>query len=242
MKKFYFLFWALQILFCSESVAQNFVLHYDFGEERQMITSTIELFKADEYGSTFFFVDIDYGSKTSGLRSEISLAYFEIIRGLKFWDAPLEIHAEYNGGIGQFKNSNQIREAFTINNAWLLGGHYTFHDEGFDNTFTIQAMYKYIQNKHNVSFQFTLVWNFQLVKSKIYFQGFADFWREDHVFFQFTNESPQTTQYVFLTEPQLWFQLFNNLSIGGEVEIGNNFSGRKGLKVNPTLAFKWVIN
>ena len=37
--------------------AQNIQLHYDF--RRNCATSTVEMFRADNYGSTFFFVDTD---------------------------------------------------------------------------------------------------------------------------------------------------------------------------------------
>ena len=48
--------------------AQNVQLHYDFGHSiydelstRPKLTSTVEMFKADKWGSTFFFIDMDYG-------------------------------------------------------------------------------------------------------------------------------------------------------------------------------------
>ena len=51
--------------------AQNIQLHYDFGgalydkdlHGRPVLTSTVEMFKADKWGSTYFFVDMDYTSK-----------------------------------------------------------------------------------------------------------------------------------------------------------------------------------
>ena len=59
--------------------AQNIQLHYDFGRSiyseqfsgpqsddvmrRQKVTLTLEQFKADNWGSWFYFVDIDFSSK-----------------------------------------------------------------------------------------------------------------------------------------------------------------------------------
>ena len=241
MKKFYFIYLSIHITQISVAVAQNFQLHYDFGTERQMFTSTIEQFKSNDNGSTFFFVDINYGSKASGIQKEISQVYFEIVKGLKFWDSSFELHAEYNGGIGQFKKNDGNREGFTINNAWLLGGHYTFNSELNNNTFTLQGMYKYIQDKHSMSFQITMIWNLQLVKDLLYFQGFADFWREDHEFIRSSDRIPSITHFVFLSEPQLWVQISKSLLVGGEVEVSNNFGGAKGFGINPTLALKWIV-
>ena len=35
-------------------------VHYDMGEDRGYVTTTIEMFKPDQWGSTFFFVDMDH--------------------------------------------------------------------------------------------------------------------------------------------------------------------------------------
>ena len=41
--------------------AQNVQTHYDMGKDRGYLTTTVEMFKPDKMGSTFFFVDMDYG-------------------------------------------------------------------------------------------------------------------------------------------------------------------------------------
>lgn len=41
----------------------NLQLFYDFGNGRQFVTSTFEMFHPDSWGNTFFFVDIDYNFK-----------------------------------------------------------------------------------------------------------------------------------------------------------------------------------
>lgn len=76
-------------------------MHYDFGDafygdklsNRPHLTTTIENFKADKWGSTFFFVDLDFGENT------MKSAYAEISRELRFWEAPFAAHIEYNGGL-----------------------------------------------------------------------------------------------------------------------------------------------
>ena len=41
----------------------NLQVFYDFGKDRKLVTTTLEMFKADDWGSTFFFVDYDYTTK-----------------------------------------------------------------------------------------------------------------------------------------------------------------------------------
>lgn len=59
--------------------AQNIQLHYDFGRNiykelkkssdtygRPALTTTIEMFRPDSFGSTYFFVDVDYAPGVKG--------------------------------------------------------------------------------------------------------------------------------------------------------------------------------
>jgi len=223
--------------------AQNVQLHYDLGKDRKYLTSTVEMFKPDKWGSTFFFIDMDYGTGgTTGVQGP-QLGYFEIARGLKFWKCPFEVHVEYNGGFGQTKSADvngvpQSNNAYPINDAWLFGGNYTWNTADYSKIFTLQAMYKNIRGKNDMSFQITGVWTVQMFKNKLTFDGFADFWREDNNFFLNAPLGTETN-FVFLTEPQLWFNCTKNFSVGSEVEIASNFALHKGVKVCPTIAAKW---
>ena len=58
------------VIAASPAKAQNVQLYYDAG--RTSATSTVEMFRADGGGSTFFFVDMDYSPKVVGAYWEIS--------------------------------------------------------------------------------------------------------------------------------------------------------------------------
>lgn len=86
----------------------------------------------------------------------------------------------------------------------------------------------------------TGTWYMNFCKDLLTFSGFVDWWREE-------------TKYgktIFLSEPQFWVNLNRikgvnknfNLSVGSEVELSNNFGGRDGFYVIPTLALKWTLN
>ncbi len=84
--------------------SQNLQLHYDFGEDRKYFTTTLEMFKPDEYGSFFFFVDMDYnypGNKS------MSLGYWEIARYINsYFIKDLSLTVQYNDGIMAIKDNN----------------------------------------------------------------------------------------------------------------------------------------
>lgn len=216
--------------------AQNVQLHYDMGEGRGYFTSTVEMFKPDKLGSTFFFIDMDYNV---GEVEGISMAYWEIARALKLGDSPLAFHAEYNGGFGQWK-AGDASGAFTINGAWLTGLDYSWNASDFSKGFTLQALYKYIRGKHDASFQLTGIWYVNFANNKLLFTGYADFWREDWVYYKGTPKE-EKTKYIFQSEPQLWYNFNKNFALGGEVELNANFGGMKGFNVMPTVGAKFTF-
>lgn len=211
--------------------AQNVQLHYDFGDGRKMLTSTVEMFKPDKYGSTFFFIDMDYGAEGTGVDNGISLAYWEIARAFK-WNETQKFmpRVEFNGGT--MKLVTPDFEGFVpIENCWLAGIERTWASADFSKILTLQANYKNIKGKEDAAFQLTAVWTIQMLEGKLTFTGFADFWKE---------EMPWATDYRFLSEPQLWYNPCKNFSLGGEVEISNNFVGAE-FAVKPTLGVKYTF-
>lgn len=230
MKKLFFA--AASMFLALGASAQNIQLHYDFNRSddnsKAVFTSTVEMFKPDKYGSTFFFVDMNYGEADV---KGVSLSYWEIARSLKFWDGPLALHVEYNAGHGMFTNKNSITgySGFNINPAWLFGVDYVWNNANFTRGVTLSAMYKSIKDYDKGSFQLTGVWYMHMLNNKVTFSGFADLWRQDAF---------EDGKYVFLAEPQLWYNVTKNFSVGGEIEFSNNFVS-SDFEVYPTAAIKW---
>ena len=78
MKKYFVLVFRYSISTSYHCLAQNLQLHYDFGKERKFFTATLEMFKPDTLGSTFWFVDFDFNFP--GNPRSMSAAYWEISR------------------------------------------------------------------------------------------------------------------------------------------------------------------
>ena len=212
--------------------AQNIQLHYDFGrhlypdqeEGRQSVTITLEQFKADKWGSWFYFVDVDFSNKF------VEGAYTEISREFNIGKKGFAAHVEYDGGLNRFGSFQQSA---------LLGGAWNGHSADFSKTYSVQLMYKryfksYEYTSAYNSFQLTGVWGLNFGKS-FTFSGFIDFWRGE--------DADGHGQLVILSEPQFWYNCNEHLSIGSEIEISNNFIYNtyddKSFFINPTLALKW---
>lgn len=233
MKKLFVIIVSIAALFAvQQAKAQNVQVLYD--TERGCVTSTIEMFSPDAFGSTYFFVDLDHNPLMTG-------AYWEISRELCFWQdteyAWLSAHFEYNGG---------MNTAMSFNNCWLAGATYSGHSADFSKTWSLTASYKAIPgtiglngSKQTHNFQITGVWGVSFANGWCDFSGFFDLWREARPW--------QGTKYIFMSEPQFWVNLNKvkgmenvNLSVGGEVELSANFVS-KGFHALPALGAKWTF-
>ena len=223
--------------------AQNIQLHYDFGRHlypneeagRQKLTVTVEQFKADQWGSWFYFVDIDLSHRfTEG-------AYTEISREFNLGKhSPFAAHIEYDGGLNRFGSFQQ---------AALIGPAWNGHNADFSKTYSVQLMYKqffksYDNTRSYASVQLTGVWGITFANKACTFSGYIDFLRGE--------DANNHGQLVIQSEPQFWYNLNSikglentNLSIGTEVEFGYNFIfntySNRDTFINPTLALKWTF-
>jgi hypothetical protein len=221
--------------------AQNIQLHYDFGRnlysndeaDRQKVTATLEQFKADDWGSWYYFFDVDLTSKTT--RS----IYTEISREINLSkNLPLAAHVEYGGGLW---HAPAIGNG-SYQQAGLAGIAYNGHNADFSKTWSVQALYKQFfksyEGTHSyASFQLTGVWGLNFLDNKMTFSGFIDFWRGE--------KANNHGCLVILSEPQLWYNVNKHFSVGTEVEFSNNFIvnyyNDKTFFVNPTLGVKWNL-
>ena len=238
MKKF--ILGGMMAVAALTATAQNIQLHYDFGRNiypdeeagRQKVTVTVEQFKADKWGSWYYFVDLDLSRKF------FKGAYTEISREFKLGSqSPFAAHIEYDGGLNLGGSFQQ---------AALVGAAYHGHNADFSKTWSVQLLYKRFFKSYDYtsayhSAQLTGVWGINFAGGKGTFSGFIDFWRGE-------NWRPGKEGHgmlVILSEPQIWSNVTSNISFGSEVEISNNFIyntyNDKSFFINPTLAFKWTF-
>lgn len=228
---------AAAIAFAFAANAQtNIQSFYDFG--RGYATSTVEMFKGDKFGDTFFFLDHYYttaGQRQDAMASAINGSYFEIERGINFWQdsdlKDLSGHVEYDGstwGAG----------------IWCFGAKYFLHSKDYSKTFTLALMYDLHMGvgSADIPIKFSGVWglNDLFGLKGLVFKGFIDVWGNNSTFLD-----GSSAKFSILTEPQLWFNLGglfdNHLDVGGEVELSYNFAGNKGFMCNPCAGFRWTF-
>lgn len=245
MKKVFILAALAAMSLAQTAKAQtNLQVFYDAG--RGYATTTFEMFKGDNWGSTFFFIDHYYATKDDregGAASAINGSYFEIERCFNFWSGSalkdLSFQVEYDGadwGAGIF----------------CFGPNYFMHSDDFKNTFNVALLYDVHvgYSSADTPIKFSGVWGMQDLfgVAGLRFSGFIDVWGNNQYCFPKDGGmlDGQETKFSILTEPQIWYnvgQFFGceNLNIGGEVELSYNFAGRLGFMCNPCVGMKWIF-
>ena len=220
--------------------AQNLQLHFDsrnslYGDKVAPInylTATFEMFKPDQWGSTFMFVDCDFNFD----KLNPGLAYAEIAREFKIGDFPLLPHIEYNGGLGLVRGTGS---GFSIPSSYLGGVGYPFQlGNFFMSTYVAYKLNAFKELSHDA--QWTLTWNSTLANGKISLGGFLDIWSENKN--RLGTGDVEGKKMVLLSEPQCWYNITSQFAIGTEVELSYNFVNGNGpdkFYAIPTIATKW---
>jgi hypothetical protein len=223
--------------------AQNLQLHYDFGKGRKFLTATLEMFKPDTLGSTFWFVDFDHNSNfdyDSKLRS-MSAAYWEIsrefyipaIRKIKGLEQ-LAFHVEYDDGFAAYHDSDTAKSmiAISYNSVFLAGFCYPVRIGSM--VFSTMLLCRLPRGMNDPDFQFTTTWYQPVWKNRLLLTGFIDVWSQDKL------DNRDAKEIVFQSEPQIWFMVTPKIAVGGECEIDRNFPyGPQKWELFPTLGLRW---
>jgi len=254
MKKAYCVL-VLMFLALTVHAQVNVQLHHDFGRAlnsdqesgRPKVTTTVEVLKPDKWGTTYFFIDMDY------LSDGVSGVFMKFTRDFTLAKisshSSLVTHWEYNGGMQSVKSTyygNRFQHS-------LVGGlGWTWHNDDFSKTYLVNVGYRQFFKDHShegfSGYHVNQVWKIDFSHRRFTFNGFSEIWY---------NKTPMGN-FSFLTEPQFWFNLNTlkgmnniNLSLGSEVEISNNFIyadwlynpllESKKFFVNPTVAVKWTF-
>ncbi len=209
--------------------AQNLQLYYDMGHktsdlltERPAAHATFEMMKPDKFGSTFLLADADFNQEGA------NMVFLEIVRSLRFWDLPLHIHLEYNGG---------LTSQYPIHNMGYLGLSYLFSNADHSKNLSLAASYKYIHGGlMQNTFQLAAYWEVYTNNKPFNTMGFFKYWQEDRGY----------NKNIILWSNQFWMNLNRlecvnddlRLSVGGKLEISQNQYG-EGFACVPMVGAKW---
>jgi hypothetical protein len=198
-----------------KSLFLNAQLHFDF--DREITTTTLELFHMDKLGTTFFFADFDF--------DEVGQhgSYFEVARNFRVVPSSrgnLNLSVQYNDGTLDLPEK-------VIPGAFLYG-------LAFDNLHVGPARLEFqtLARKEfaaSLSWQLTLVWLAPL-QPYLTFCGYVDV----------NGDQQHGGRTRVQSEPQLKF-LWQQWAVGSEVEVSRNFLPA-GTARHPFEENKWYAH
>ena len=199
--------------------AQNLQIHYDFSQDRSYFTSTLEMYRSDEKGATFWFVDFDYNEPNS---TGASLGYWEIARYFKTtFNKNFSLTLQFNDGVASWGSLGQ---------AWLAGGVYAFSLNKLN--LSTELMYRQLRGSSSADGQLTAVFFVPFLSGRAHFTGFMDIWTQDEI-------GEEAKEVIIMSQPQIWYALSENFYIGGETRITKNFLPKKEWQWYSTVGLKW---
>ncbi len=196
---------------------QNFQVHYALSEDRQYSWSRFQMFKPDDFGATYTFLDFTYN--TEGHKSA-SMAYFEFWRYIK-----LPVTERFMATVQYYDG---LDNTGSFGNVWTVGLDYLTVSGPF--LFLADLLYRAEYGMDaNIQFQAGLFG--LLMDGKIETANVMRIW---------TADGDDGKDVIFLSALELWYNMTKNIAIGGDVEITKNFLFEvDGLAFKPGIAVKW---
>lgn len=202
---------------------------YDFGKDRNYVTTTVEGFYPDKAGDTFFFVDL-YFSNAKNNYGACNGSYFEIERSLNFWQ---------NSSLKDFSVLVEYDGATWGQSVFNFGPKYTFHSADWSKYISVAVCYDMMFGQSATTpIKVTGSWaiNSLFGVKALTFKGFYDFWGLDSYYL-----NGQSSNWTFLSEPQLWYKFAEHFDVGAEIELSYNFAGHQGFMCNPCAGLRWTF-
>ncbi len=214
------------VFFCvtlDSGVAQNLQLHYEASAQRHYPNAFLESFTFDDWGSTYWFVTMDFTDPFENGSSSMTSAYGELARYFNFGPfQKVNLTLQYNDGIAFWG---------PMGRAWLAGVSLPLERRrGFLQT---DVLIRMTPVDAPVDGQLTFSWMITIGNRGLVFTGYWDTWSE--------TEADDAKHLVVLSEPQLWYPVWQNLDLGLGGELGYNFpsSEESTWQFYPDLSLRW---
>ncbi|WP_431214864.1 DUF5020 family protein [Puia sp. P3] len=228
----------LLILIASASLmtqAQNLQLHYDFRHTvspaqnpRNFTTLYFEYWKKQDSGrsvvkprSFLFKTEADF----YGAGNNIGKFFLQVSQSLRFWKPKIYLALQYSGGAGI---TEPKQYSYYISNTFSAGLEYPFQWKGV--WLTSQLYLRYTPS--SVDPLFTLYWWKGFLHYRLEIAGDFSIW---------TQNTNGRKRIYFFAEPQLWYKLLEQLSLGTKLTLYRPSDTNGPLQIAPTIAARWRL-
>jgi hypothetical protein len=232
-------YWLILLLFiCHTSKGQNLQVHYDFRhsvdpglQDINFPSLSFEYFNEnDSAGSFLFKMQTDF----NGENSYPGQTFLQVTKNLRYWEPLFSLALSYSGGLGVSPPSF----GFYIANSFGVGVAYPFSRK----TYLVYSQLGYRYNafanpSHDL--QFTLYYWMGFFNYKLQISGSIISWTQNRNLGTVQTRDLEGKKFVFFGDPQLWFKLSEQLSIGTRLNLFFHLlTDENSLQVYPTIGLK----
>ena len=240
----YLILFALCI-FSAPLFSQNLQLHYDFAHSidpannsRDFPTLYFEYFKAQNDTSSFlkpgaFFIKMEADLQGSG--DNMGKAFMQVSQTIRFWKPKIYLSLQYSGGLGV---TEPRQYSYYINNGLSVGPSCSFKWAGAYFSTSVYYTYNMLQRPSN-DIMYSLYWGKGFWNYKVEFAGDIELYTLNK------NQGDDLTKNLkgktisFFGEPQVWFKLSNNFSMGSKMlSYYHVITDQNIFEVYPTIAVR----
>ena len=174
----------------------------------------------------------------SGERHNISQVYLQVSQSFRCWRPRIFLNIQYNGGLGV---TEPKQYSYYITNTWSAGGSYLFKwGAAYLNA---QLNFKIVEYARPTQDPlFALYWWKGLFNYRAEFAGDFSAWTENRNQGDDLTKQMHGKRFFFFAEPQFWYRVAGQLSIGTKVNMYYHVITSADLfQVYPTIAAKWRL-
>ena len=217
--------------------AQNLQLHYETHSDRQYLNAMLESYTFDQWGGTYWFVSFNFTDPDQTGSSSLGDVYGEIARYVTLPFLPAFSYTlQYNDGVG-FGGYENVYDSYQVGSIWLTGLSYALPVR--QGATQVDLLARYLVRSEETQAQVTVAWFRPFGESGLEFVGYWDLWTE-------TSADDKRVP-VILTEPQLWYTVWENLDLGVGFELTYNWPSYdtgslvhgKDTRIYPNLSTRW---
>jgi len=217
------LFFLILVAYTAQLSAQNLQLHYDLRHSidpqhnsRNFPTVYFEYFKTMDSTSSFikpgaFFLKVE--TDLQGDNDNIGKAFIQTSQTFRFWKPKIFISLQYSGGLGV---TDPAQYSFYINNSFSVGPSYPFQWKGA--YFNALLYYSYnVFKKPSSDVMLSFYWGKGFWNYKVEFAGDFELYTLNRDHGDDLTKGLKGKTVSFFGEPQIWFKIRNNFSMGSKV-------------------------
>jgi hypothetical protein len=229
------------IAFSVTAFSQNLQMHYDFrhtidprSNAGNYPSFSFEYFKNIDTLETGSFL-MKLQADLNGKNNNTGQVYTQLSQTLRFWKPKIYLSLNYSGGLGVTPSSF----GYYLSNSYGMGISCPFQWHGAWVAASLILRYTAF-DRPSYDPQLTLYFGRGFFNYKVFTSGSFVFWTQNKNQGIETTKDQHGKKFAFFGDPQFWFRIMNNLSVGTRMNVYFHiYNMDEEVRLYPTIGLKY---